>query len=690
MKTRKEKVANSPITTFFKKLAPDAKPKRPKVNINPITTYFSKRTPLASLNTFPKSVQQVKKPQPDSPVISVAPHLPPPGNLPARSVQEEAKPPSSQLDSFVIIQTPPGNQLARSSREEAKPPSPQLDGFVIIQTPPGNHLARSSREEAKPPSPQLDGFVIISPPPGNPPAKSLQEAKPPSSQPDSLVTSIAPHLPPPGNIPPRSLQEGTKCPSSQGDSLMTSIAPHLPPPGRLTALEHSSDQDSSLFNITAPQLTLLPTEPVPQPSPVLSTLPSLNTPTMPGNTVKNCQGDPETDTILITDSSLLSDCRVVDLTHDNPSPKKRVCLIDLTESPASLLTPSPVAVNRSEESHAVDEWKQQSTDTVAHSGGEEERTKLSSAVMTSASLSAVAKEVESFHLTTPTDPEPMVVEYPVHTMSECASLMHVQPVTASSPPITSLFLSSDHTDVFDLFVPPCSLQEELEPLLWQRGIPYSKVLAGVRDVHVCVGVCAHSVLVKKNVLLVLSTACSHTHTHHTHSHRDLPTHHTHPYTHTHTPPYTHTCTHTLAHTTPPPPQTQHSAPIQKVRLFSTVQDNIADNLLELTSAVTSRKLHSVLEYLTLTTTTTLMPRASILQRLWEMVADPHVSPIFYPRPSLPPLMLAHGIQIQRSVGGGGGGGHCMITCITQLQRSVCVGGGGGALHDYLQYSTTEE
>ena len=428
MKTRKEKVANSPITTFFKKLAPDAKPKRPKVNINPITTYFSKRTPLASLNTFPKSVQQVKKPQPDSPVISVAPHLPPPGNLPARSVQEGAKPQSSQLD-----------------------------GFVIIQTPPGNQLARSSREEAKPPSPQLDGFVIISPPPGNPPARSLQEAK---------------------------------CPSSQGDSLVTSIAPHLPPPGRLTAIEHSSDQDSALFNITAPQLTLLPTEPVPQPSPVLSTLPSLNTPTMPGNTVKNCQGDPETDTILITDSSLLLDCSVVDLTHDNPSPKKRVCLIDLTESPASLLTPSPVAVNRSEESHAVDERKQQSTDTAAHSGGEEERTKLSSAVMTSASLSAVAKEVESFHLTTPTDPEPMVVEYPVHTMSGSASLTHVQPVTTSSPPLTSLFLSSDHTDVFDLFVPPCSLQEELEPLLWQRGIPYSKVPAGVRDVHVCACVCS--------------------------------------------------------------------------------------------------------------------------------------------------------------------------------------------------------
>ena len=267
---------------------------------------------------------------------------------------------------------------------------------------------------------------------------------------------------------------------------MTSIAPHLPPPGRLTAIEHSSDQDSSLFNITAPQLTLLPTEPVPQPSPVLSTLPGLNTPTMPGNTVKNCQGDPEADTILVTDSSLLSDCSVVDLTHDNPSPKKRVCLIDLTESPASLLTPSPVAVNRSEESHAVDERKQQSTDTVAHSGGEEERTKLSSAVMTSASLSAVAKEVESFHLTTPTDPEPMVVEYPVHTMSECASPMHVQPVTTSSSPLTSLFLSSDHTDVFDLFVPPCSLQEELEPLLWRRGIPYSKVPAGVRDVCVCV------------------------------------------------------------------------------------------------------------------------------------------------------------------------------------------------------------
>ena len=413
MKARKEKATNSPITTFFRKLAPDAKPKRPKVKINPITTYFSKRTPLAPLNTSPRSVQQVKKPQPDSPVTSAAPHLPPPGNIPSRSLQEEA---SSQLDGFVIIQTPPGNLLAKSLQEEAKCSSSQLDGFVIIQTPPGN-------------------------------------------------------------IPSRSLQEEAKCSLSQPENpAVTSIAPHSPPPGRLPAIEHSSDQDSSLFNVTAPQLTPLPTKPVPQPSPVLSTVSSLNTHTMPGNAVKNCQGDPETDTILITDSSLLSDCSVVDLTHDNPSPKKRVCLIDLTESPASLLMPTLVAVNKSEESH---------------SGGEEERTESSSMVMASVSLSAVAKEVESFHLTTPTNlqhtpgPEPMVVEHPVHTLSERASPTQVQPVTASSPLLTSLFLSSDHTDVFDQFMPPCSLQEELEPLLWQRGIPYSKVPAGVRDVCVC-------------------------------------------------------------------------------------------------------------------------------------------------------------------------------------------------------------
>ena len=106
---------------------------------------------------------------------------------------------------------------------------------------------------------------------------------------------------------------------------------------------------------------------------------------------------------------------------------------------------------------------------------------------------------------------------------------------------------------------------------------------------------------------------THTHTHTTHAHTHMHTHHTHTHTHTH---------------------------IQKVRLFSTVQDNIVDNLLELTSAVTSRKLHSVLEYLTLTTTATIMPRGSILQRLWEMVADPHVSfisPLLIPRAWLPSL-----------------------------------------------------
>ena len=99
-----------------------------------------------------------------------------------------------------------------------------------------------------------------------------------------------------------------------------------------------------------------------------------------------------------------------------------------------------------------------------------------------------------------------------------------------------------------------------------------------------------------HALLIFSTACSHTHTH-------------------------------------------HSVPIQKVRLFSTVQDNIVDNLLEVTSAVTSRKLHSVLEYLTLTTTATLMPRASILLRLWEMVADPHVSLVLLSSPDFAPSTL---------------------------------------------------
>ena len=201
---------------------------------------------------------------------------------------------------------------------------------------------------------------------------------------------------------------------------------------------------------------------------------------MPANTEKNCQGDSETSTIVITDSPLLSDSSIVDLTHDSPSPEKRVCLIDLTESSPSLLAPTPLAVNEGEESHTVDEWRQQSMDIVTHSGGEKERTESSSTVMNSVSLNAVAKKVESFHLTTPTDPtKSMVVEHPAHTML----------VTASSPlltsPVPSLVPSPDHTDVSDLLVPPGSLQKELELLLWQRGTPYSEVPTGVREVHVC-------------------------------------------------------------------------------------------------------------------------------------------------------------------------------------------------------------
>ena len=129
------------------------------------------------------------------------------------------------------------------------------------------------------------------------------------------------------------------------------------------------------------------------------------------------------------------------------------------------------------------ERRQQSTDIVGHSGWEKERTESSSTVMDSVSLNAVAKEVESFHLTTPTNPTDMVVEHPAHTMV----------VTASSPLLTSPVPSPDH--VSDLLVPPGSLQKELELLLWQRGTSYSEVTTGVRKVHVCV--CVHSVLVKK-------------------------------------------------------------------------------------------------------------------------------------------------------------------------------------------------
>jgi len=55
------------------------------------------------------------------------------------------------------------------------------------------------------------------------------------------------------------------------------------------------------------------------------------------------------------------------------------------------------------------------------------------------------------------------------------------------------------------------------------------------------------------------------------------------------------------------------------------KNNMLENLMDVTSTVSSRKLHSVLEYLTIVTSTSFMPKASQLQRLWEMVVDPHVS-----------------------------------------------------------------
>lgn len=50
-----------------------------------------------------------------------------------------------------------------------------------------------------------------------------------------------------------------------------------------------------------------------------------------------------------------------------------------------------------------------------------------------------------------------------------------------------------------------------------------------------------------------------------------------------------------------------------------------ENLMDMTSTISSWKLHSVLEYLTIVTSTSFMPKASQLQRLWEMVVDSHVS-----------------------------------------------------------------
>ena len=70
---------------------------------------------------------------------------------------------------------------------------------------------------------------------------------------------------------------------------------------------------------------------------------------------------------------------------------------------------------------------------------------------------------------------------------------------------------------------------------------------------------------------------------------------------------------------------QHCSPAQKVCLFGLSQDNMLENLMDVTSTISSRKLHSVLEYLTIVTSTSFMPKASQLQRLWEMVVDPHVS-----------------------------------------------------------------
>ena len=294
-----------------------------------------------------------------------------------------------------------------------------------------------------------------------------------------------------------------------------SNTPQSLPPSELSAVEDSPDQDSFLFDVTTPQRPPVRTVPVP-PSPEISTTLNSQTPTMPVN-AKRCF---DHDVILVGDSPLPADRSVVDLTNSIlPSPK-RMCLVDLTESPMLILDsptfqepPHEGSGNAGTDRVILDSpmfqepphagsgnagtdrvlptmgnggvWegrdRQPPEINVIHTARKEEKT---SSKVISESVCVIADRVESFHLTSPTsprrgsDPDPPATLGSEHASSSQVQLHQVPPappLSSSAPPSSEL---SSVLDCPDLLAPPpvsVSVNDELELLLWQRGAPYCKV-----------------------------------------------------------------------------------------------------------------------------------------------------------------------------------------------------------------------
>jgi len=274
---------------------------------------------------------------------------------------------------------------------------------------------------------------------------------------------------------------------------LVSTTPQLLPPSELSAVEDSPNQDSFLFDVTTPHLPLIRTVPAPC-SLEISTALNLETPTMPVNAKRPL----EHDIIVVSDSPLLADRSVVDLTSITLPSAKRMCLVDLTESPVVILDSptfqeppvpphAPIDSNGTDrivpamENGSVSRGLQQQPPeiSITLTVREEEKTELSSS---KESLCAIAKGVESFHLTSPkcgSNPDPTAIP---ELESEEASSAQVQLhwVSQTSPLSSSASPSLEDTSGVDspeLLSPPISVtvKDELELLLWQRGAPYCKV-----------------------------------------------------------------------------------------------------------------------------------------------------------------------------------------------------------------------
>lgn len=272
---------------------------------------------------------------------------------------------------------------------------------------------------------------------------------------------------------------------------LVSTTPQLLPPSKLSAVEDSPDQDSFFFDVTTPHWPLIPTVPV-RCSPEISTALNFETPTMPVNAKRPL----EHDIIVVSDSPLVADRSVVDLTSIILPSAKRMCLVDLTESPVVILDsptfqePPHVPTDSTGTDHIVPAiengnvsggLEQQPPEiNITLTVREEEKIELPSS---KESLCAIAKGVESFHLTSPkcgSDPDPTAIP---ELWSEQASSAQVQlHLVSQTPPLSSLASPSledtSGVDSPELLSPPpisITVKDELELLLWQRGAPYYKV-----------------------------------------------------------------------------------------------------------------------------------------------------------------------------------------------------------------------